>query len=692
MKSDPLTRIVARGGETGQRVPLHALWPGGTDPAPPSSRMAVLAIHGAKPSLSWVDRMGFRIQAGWRRLNRPMSALKVIAVAVLRQAEPHRKLSEGDLAVLLATLAQNCRVAGAGTPGRIAPTEMAALAGVAVAVERIHGFTPHVEQIMGALGLLGGDMVEMATGEGKTLTAAMAAIVAAWRGLPCHVVTANDYLARRDVEIGQPLFALCRVSAASVFGEMPPDSRAAAHGHDIVYGTAKELLGDYLRDGLALGKNPSRAAFALSAARQGGGGGREGVVMRGIFQVIVDEADSVLIDEAVTPLIISSQHPDTWLDQAARDAVQLAGALRAGQEYTLHRALRNVSLTGEGEVRVEELARALSPFWRHRDRARELVEMALYAREFMIRDQHFVVDDDKIVLVDELTGRLARQHTLSLGMQQILEAGQGLPISPPTEVSARLSFQRFFQLFQRIGGMTGTAEEARGEFAKVYRLTTVRIPTHRPVRRVMWPMVVLFDGEEKHTAISRAALEVAAAGRAVLIGMKSVRSSEAVYRRLRELDPHVAANILHAVHHAQESAIVAKAGQPGAITIATNMAGRGTDIALHKEVRDKGGLHVIIGETNDFSRIDRQLIGRCARQGDPGTVQRFVACDEELARRFLPGWVVGMWIWQHQWLSWLDGWCGRLVLHVAQRRAERMAWRQRQATLKMDIELDRSGF
>ena len=669
------------------------LWLGGDAlPAAPTQRLAVLAAHRPEPSVSWFDRAGHRLLSALRRLRRPVPLLRARAADICVRAGEHRADTDEALRAHLRALARACRLDGGGSGDVAGPQQQAALAGVMLAVERIHGFAPHIEQIMGALVLLEGRMAEMATGEGKTLTAAMAAIVAVWRGLPCHVVTANDYLARRDAELGQPLFAFCHVSAASVDGDTPPQARAAAYNHDIVYCTPKELLGDYLRDGLALGKTPSRTRFALGAARSGGRAGSAGVVMRGMFQVIVDEADSVLIDEAVTPLIISTQHPDDFLDQAARQAVALARQLVAGRDFKLERALRHVELTPEGRSQLEHLSHGLAPFWRHRDRARELVEMALYATELLVRDQHYVVEDGKVVLVDELTGRLARSRTLSLGMQQILEASQDLSISPPTEVSARLSFQRFFRLFHRLGGMTGTAVEARGEFARVYRLFTLRIPTHRPVLREIRPLRLCRDESEKFDAIAHAALALLAQGRAVLVGMRSVRSSEALYRHVLALRPGIEASVLHAVNHAQESAIVARAGQPGALTIATNMAGRGTDIVLEQSVRAKGGLHVIIGEANDFARIDRQLVGRCARQGDPGSVQRFIAFDEELMRRFLPAWLRRWWQWLHRQRPQWDRSVAGLMLGFCQWRAQRLAFGQRENILKQDVELDRSGF
>ncbi|MBF0435085.1 MAG: hypothetical protein HQL77_06900 [Magnetococcales bacterium] len=703
MNNTPLQRILTRRKHLmaeGQRVAIPSLWhdaAAGGAGLLPGDRLAVLAAHRPDPKISWLDHMGYRLAALLSHWHRPLRQLRLRSRIILSLADKHRSLNDEALQGHLRQLAAACRMereGPGGGGGTLATQEQhRGLAGVVLAVERVYGFTPHLEQVIGALALLEGRMAEMATGEGKTITAAMAAIVAAWRGKPCHVVTANDYLAKRDAELGQRLFGFCQVSAASVDGEMAPQIRAAAYGHDIVYSTAKELLGDYLRDRLALGKGASRTRLALEAARSRGGQGElEGVVMRGMVQVIVDEADSVLIDEAVTPLIISSQHPDDFLDQAARDAVHLANQLHEGEDYTLQRALRHVSLTLAGQARLVALAADLAPFWRHRDRARELVEMALYATRFLIRDQHYVVDDDKVVLVDELTGRLARQHTLSLGMQQILEASQNLPLSPPSEVSARLSFQRFFRLFIRLGGMTGTAEEARHEFGRVYRLLTVKIPTHKPVRRAHWQVVVCRNQIEKYTAIAKSALSLIVAGRAILIGMRSVGASEELYRHMRAVLPRVDIQILHAVNHDQESAIVARAGQPGALTIATNMAGRGTDIALHPSVRDRGGLHVIIGESNDFSRIDRQLLGRSARQGDPGSVQRFFSMDEDLIRRFLAPWLKKVWQWQHDHLPSWDPWVSGLVLRHVQWRAERLAFRQRSSILEQDMALDRGGF
>lgn len=662
-------------------------------PATPSAALRVLASHRPEHAPSGLDRAGQWLQAWAGRWRRPLPRLQGLAQQIQQQAAQAVPLpaAEFEQAIML-TMGQ-CKAQPRQPQVReVMAVDLQALALVAEAVRRVHGFSPHAVQLMGALALLEGRMAEMATGEGKTITAAMAAVVAAWRGLPCHVVTANDYLAARDAQIGQPLFALCQVSATSVTDQTPPPARGAAYAHDIVYTTAKDLLADHLRDALALGRGAYRHRFALSAARQQGQALVQGVVMRGIHQVIVDEADSVLIDEAVTPLIISAQRPDALLERAAHEAVALARRLREGQDFHLLQGLRHIEWTGEGRQRLGELTRGMPVFWRRADRAEELVQMALYAMHLMVRDQHYVVEQDKVILVDELTGRLAQQRTLSLGMQQVLEASLGLPISAPTEVSARSSFQRFFRRFDRLGGMTGTAHEARSEFAKVYGLSLVTVPTHRPVQRQMRVPQVFAEESLKFQAIAQECLALVAQGRAVLIGVRSVRTSLALERCLREHLDAAALQVLHALEHERESAIVARAGQPGMVTIATNMAGRGTDIALDAGVRERGGLHVMVAELNDFGRIDRQLVGRCARQGDPGSVQFFISLDDELFRRFLPGVMRHLWpLADRRWPR-LRPALSRAMIGWAQHKAQQMASKQRRMILAQDTELEKDGF
>lgn len=689
--SNALARILDQHSPAGDAPSLWAQ--GDAAPVGPSGSLRVLDSHRPEVRPHRLDIWGERAIASLGRLRRPFGRLRRMASAVHTHSVRQAGLSDEAFQQAVHEAQGQCRMESRQTAdGAVKRSDLRALSLVAEAVRRVHGFSPHRVQLIGALALLEGRMAEMATGEGKTLTAAMAAVVAAWRGLPCHVVTANDYLAARDAQIGQQLFSLCQVSVASVTGETSPGARGAAYSHDIVYTTAKELLADHLRDDLALGRGAYRTRFSLSAARQGGQASIDGVVMRGIHQVIVDEADSVLIDEAVTPLIISAKKPDELLERAALEAVQIARRLEEGKDFVIQKALRHIEWTPEGRSLLQSIIRDMPAFWRRADRAEELVQMALYAMHLMVRDQHYVVEDDKVILVDELTGRLADQRTLSLGMQQVLEASLDIPITDPAEVSARSSFQRFFKLFNKVGGMTGTAREAAGEFAKVYGLTLVRVPTHRRVRRKTLALHVSRSEQEKFLAIARECQRLIAIGRPVLIGVRSVRSSLALEQCVRAQLPGANIQVLHALEHERESSIVARAGQSGTVTIATNMAGRGTDISLEESVREKGGLHVIVGEINDFARIDRQLVGRCARQGDPGSVRFFISIDDELFRRFLPRLTLAFWGGLCRSRSFVSRMAASMMIARAQRAAESLAFRQRALILDQDTDIERDGF
>lgn len=657
--------------------------------AMPSAALLFLGTHQPDYKRFWLDLHGTTLKVKLLALQRPLARLGRLADQVIVARADLERLEEDQLAAKLADLRASSKFARNAQSARISAAQVQVMAGINEAVRRVFGFRPHREQIIGAFAILEGSIAEMATGEGKTLTANLSAIAASWQGMPVHVVTANDYLATRDCELGQDLYAYCGVTAASVTGNTPPDARAAGYNHDIVYCTARDMLADHLRDSLILAGKTGRLKHALACARNSGKVEATGIVMRGVHQVIVDEADSVLIDEAVTPLIISTPKPDDLLAAAAVKAVELARALTENKDYTVNHDVRNVELTRAGRARVAKMVLDAGPFWQRSDRAEELVNMALYSMHMMVRDKHYIIQDGKVVLVDELTGRLARERTLSLGMQQVLEAALDLEISPPSEVSARLSFQRYFQRLKRIGGMTGTAKETKAELGKIYGLGIVTVPTHKPSQRRNLGYRVYASNAEKLRAIVQDACALSAKGCAVLIGVKSVLISDDLSDAFATYAPDQPVEIMNAINDAQESAIVARAGQCGTITVATNMAGRGTDIKIEPDVRATGGLHVIIAETNDFSRIDRQLIGRCARQGDPGAFMRYVALDEDVVMRFLPSLLRRFWIASfrgriaRQTLA-------RFMLYLVQKRAEHLAYKQRKASLDNEIETEKS--
>lgn len=512
-----------------------------------------------------------------------------------------------------------------------------ALALLVEAADRCSGLRPYPVQVMAALALHEGYLAEMATGEGKSLTAALAGVLAGWSERPCHVLTTNDYLAERDADEFSTLYGYCGVSVGAVTAGMEPNLRRELYGRGVVYTTSKELLADFLRDRIYLGdlNHPQRRLLReiLEPYRRIG----DGIVLRGIDTAIVDEADSVLIDEAVTPLIISTQQENKWLAEAAHAANTMADRF-APADYEIDRKYREITFTESGEQMLEAIGPELPEIWRGSSRREEILRQAITAREFYKMDQHYVIDEQKIVIVDEFTGRLMHNRSWGNGLHQAVEAKEGLALTDPTETLARLSFQRFFRLFSRISGMTGTAREAGSEFWQIYGLPVVAVPTNRPLVREIWRPRFFETSEARWQAVLEEVRAVHAEGRPILVGTRSVRSSDRIATLLREAGFDY--QLLNATNHADEALIVQDAGQSGRITIATNMAGRGTDIKLSPSVQQKGGLHVIVSERNDSGRIDRQLIGRCARQGDPGSSRMYASLEDDIVDRFAPGWLL----------------------------------------------------
>jgi preprotein translocase subunit SecA len=508
-----------------------------------------------------------------------------------------------------------------------------AIGAITEAAYRTLGMRPYMVQVAGALALYKGYIAEMATGEGKTLTAALTAIVYAWSGRPCHIITANDYLAGRDAEKLSPLYSYCGLTVGSVLSTMKPPDRRAGYARAITYSTAKEVTADFLRDRLALG---AAQAFERRQIRELFGnetGAVSDVVTRGLYFAIIDEADSLLIDEAVTPLIIARSRENEPFVKACRAASCVAAQLKPGVHYTVDSLYKDVHLLPSLTIRNSLMVAGIPRQFSGDGFQRELIRQALTAKEFFHRDKQYVVQDDKVVIVDDFTGRTMEQRSWSAGLHQLVEAKESLPITPPTETLARLSFQRYFRFYHRLSGMTGTARESATELWHVYGLPFVRIRRNRPSRFSRGRRRFFLTQEEKAAAITGEIRRLHREGRPVLVGTRSVRGSEDLAGRLTSQG--LSCRIINAVRSHDEADIVGQAGAKGAITIATNMAGRGTDILIDRDVEGLGGLHVIAAECNESGRIDRQLFGRCARQGDRGSAQSFMSMDDELFVRFL---------------------------------------------------------
>jgi preprotein translocase subunit SecA len=491
------------------------------------------------------------------------------------------------------------------------------------------GQRPYDAQLMGGWVLLHGMIAEMETGEGKTLAATLPAAAAALAGVPTHIVTVNDYLAQRDAEWMGPVFRALGLSVGVIQHGLSPEQRRAAYACDVTYCTNKELAFDYLRDRLATGRDATRVRLAVE--RVHGRAARPGQpVLRGLRYAIVDEADSVLVDEARTPLIISDRGRPAGGEVYAR-AIELARQLEPGADFRLEAREGELRLTDSGRARVAALATPLGGVFSGERRREELVVQALRALHVLVRDREYLVADGKVQIVDEYTGRLMADRSWELGLHQMVEAKEGVELTGSNEPLARISYQRFFRRYLRLAGMTGTAREAAGELGRTYGLSVVRIPTHRPVRRTDGGERVYAAQEEKWSAVLERIRALHLGGRPVLIGTRSVGASETLAARLAaERIPH---RVLNARQDAEEAEIIACAGEPGAVTVATNMAGRGTDIRLGAGVAEAGGLAVIATERHEARRIDRQLFGRCGRQGDPGSFESHVALDDEILVR-----------------------------------------------------------
>jgi preprotein translocase subunit SecA len=547
------------------------------------------------------------------------------------------------------------------------------------------GEKPFHVQVAGALALNAGCVTEMATGEGKTLSATMPATIAGWRGHGCHVITVNDYLARRDAEWMGQIYRFCGLTVAFIEQQMLPEKRRKAYLADITYCTNKEVTADFLRDRLVLGNSKGLCTSLLDKIITGNKA-TDRLVQRGLNCAIVDEADSILVDEAVTPLIISGQAPNPEQIESFQQAADIASQLKPEVDYRVNHRYREVELTAQGDTTLIELTEHIGGFWKGNRRRLELINQALTAKELYLRDKHYVIDNNKIVIVDEFTGRMMPDRTWRDGLHQAIEAKEKVEINPPKDTYARISFQRFFRMYNKLSGMTGTASEASSEFWQIYHLPVVSIPTNRPCARKNLPTVVLPTETAKWARIVQEIRQVHNTGRPILVGTRSVRASEQLSELLKAqtLDHQV----LNAVYHEQEAQIVAQAGQRGKITVATNMAGRGTDIKLERRVAQLGGLHVIAAEPNESARIDRQLYGRCARQGDPGTAQGIFSLNDELVSRYAQNAIAYLKKRYSNSTNDISSSLVRGVFHLAQARAERLALRQRKSVLRTDHWLD----
>ncbi len=475
---------------------------------------------------------------------------------------------------------------------------------------RVIGEKPFFVQVVGGLAIHYGNIAEMKTGEGKTLTSTMPAYLNALAGEGVHIITVNEFLAKRDSEWMGSIFRFLGLTVGLNVRELSPKEKREVYASDIVYSTNNEIGFDYLRDNMVVRS--------------------EDRVQRKLNFVIIDEVDSVLIDEARTPLIISGGKFDSA--QLYIDADRGVKKLKNEEDYTVDEKTKNVSLTENGGKRMESIFNLNNLYDMDNSVLVHHINQALKANYGMKKDVDYVIEEDAIIIVDQFTGRLMHGRQFSEGLHQAIEAKEGVTINEETKTVATITFQNLFRMYNKLSGMTGTAKTEEEEFRNIYNMYVIQIPTNKPVVREDYSDLVYATEKGKYTAIVDTIKEIHGEGEPILVGTISVESNEHLSGLLRKAGiPH---EVLNAKNHAREAEIIAKAGEKGSVTIATNMAGRGTDIKLGQGVKELGGLYVLGTERHESRRIDNQLRGRSGRQGDPGKSQFFVSFEDDLMRRF----------------------------------------------------------
>lgn len=473
-------------------------------------------------------------------------------------------------------------------------------------------------QLIGGMVLHQGKIAEMKTGEGKTLVGTLAVYLNALAGKGVHVVTVNDYLAQRDSQEMGRIYEFLGMTVGCNLHGLTHEEKQQAYACDITYGTNNEYGFDYLRDNMVLYK--------------------EQMVQRPLQYAIIDEVDSILIDEARTPLIISGQAQKSTELYFAAD--RFVSRLTEGEDFTIDVKMRSIVLTEQGVAKTEK-AFGIDNLYAHEHvLLNHHVQQGLRARFIMKRDVDYVVQEDEVVIVDEFTGRLMAGRRYSDGLHQAIEAKEGLKVQNESMTLATITFQNYFRMYRKLAGMTGTAKTEEEEFKRIYGLEVIQVPTNRPMIRNDMPDVVYKTEDGKYKAVVEEIVERHKTGQPVLVGTVSIENSERIADMLKRKG--VSHQVLNAKFHAAEAEIIAQAGQRGTVTIATNMAGRGTDILLGSGVADVGGLHIMGTERHESRRIDNQLRGRSGRQGDPGSSQFYLSMQDELMRRFGADNIMGM--------------------------------------------------
>ncbi len=584
-------------------------------------------MSAVKPYRSLVDRL-------WPRMHHARRSDHELLKDIRKRAKEIEGCGDAKLFELADELRTKIRTDGIPILSRNVVIESFSL--TTEALRRTTGKVYYDCQLLGGLVLATGAIAEMQTGEGKTVTCGLASSLYGLTGKGVHVATTNAYLAERDHEELVPVLSALGLSSALIQSEQDVTEKRAAYECDITYGTGYEFGFDFLRDQMAIRNQPDLPLGARFLCRLRGMDERDVTLMqRPLSFAIIDEADSVLIDEAATPLILSGTSGVTIPDPHVYEtALNVANQLHEDADFEIDWIKNSIKLSDSGWKLIHQqlppdVQLLLQRPWS------QYVEQALHARLLLKRDTDYVVSNDEIVIVDANTGRLHEERKWRSGLHQAIEMREGVPMTEEREIEARITRQRYFAFYEKVCGMTGTAMGNEAELLEFYDLPIVKIERNKPSRRATIKARYFGDQESKYKAIADEAIAKSATGQPVLVGTRTIIQSREIAQILKSKNhPHI---VLNGTQDEDEASIISAAGRAGCLTIATNMAGRGTDIKLDDEARAAGGLHVIVAEHHDSPRVDRQLIGRSARQSDPGSCQFYVSADDEIIRRYEPG-------------------------------------------------------
>lgn len=552
---------------------------------------------------------------------------------------------------------------------------------------KVLGMPHYDEQLIAGWVLVKGMLAEMATGEGKTLTAVLPAVTMALTGTPVHVITANQYLAERDANILIPLYKALGLSVGVIKEGMSAEQRRLSYTCNITYCCNTEVAFDFMRDRLGLDDVYSPIRLKLRDLFNEGATENK-PVLQGLCYAIVDEADSVLIDDARTPLIIANEKSNQAEVKTYKTALSVAAKLKPQKDFVLETMRGPVNLTEQGQQRVEKLTLAIGGIWSGAKNRIYFLELALSALHIFTRDKYYIVSDNKIKIIDENTGRTMQDRSWESGLQQMIETKEGCPVTGQRETVARLSYQKFFSHYLNLSGMSGTVKECRNELQNNYGLRVIPVPTHNKLKRKNLGLMLFQNDAAKWRACIARVHKLHKLGRPILIGTRSVEASQLISSLLIKFQ--LAHMVLNAKQDQDEAEVIASAGKKGQITVATNMAGRGTDIKLDNETLGLGGLHVIIAELNDEARVDRQLFGRTGRQGEDGSFEFILSLQEPIIKEVKGNTLLYKWLMSFKADNKpLPAMLSRLLIRQVQKKNAHKNTKARQKLLRIEEQVKR---